>query len=163
MRSAMRPSAVSMGMSCPSKAKSSSLSWAMVFQLAENVGDWRCASKNQIGDRLDVVKAHHRRAGAGKWRVAGDRDDARVLRMQRRTAIGGAKDFELGMSAALETFDDDEVARRKASQQRRQIGLGRIAKLMHQRPSARRGDDDLAGAGGAETIGILARLIDVKI
>ena len=53
--------------------------------------------EQHIGDRLDVVEIDQQEpSAAGTGLSAGDRGDARVLRINQRLAVGDAVDFQLG-------------------------------------------------------------------
>ena len=74
----------------------------------------------------------------------------------------GAVDLELRYRFAIEAFDEQQIARRHATGQIRQRGLGRAAQLVHERPAARRGDEDFGAARFPMPEGILARLVDLE-
>ena len=62
-----------------------------------------------IGDGFDIVEHNDRYLRLRQRCVGCHRDDAIVIGMQKRFAVRGAIDFELGMRVTLEAFDDDEI------------------------------------------------------
>ncbi len=113
------------------------------------------------GNRVDVVEIKHRQVGLDRL-VAGHRDNIRVIRPQRRLAVGRAVDFQLGHRLILETFDQHQIAGREAGQVFVERGFRLITQFMQQRPALRAGEHHLAGPGFAVTVGVLARPVDVE-
>src|SRR5690606_19083645 len=104
MRSPISASASSTDISGPPKAKQSSLSWAMrgkpLHQSLHRLG----MGDDDVGDRDDVVDVDHRAPGVGQRDVARHGDDAPVLGIKRRLAVGLAVDLQLHVILALEAL-----------------------------------------------------------
>src|SRR3954451_20872585 len=94
--------------------------------------------------------------------VARHGDDMRVVRMQQAFPGRGAPYLELRNRSELESFHDDQVARRQALHLLLEGGLVGAAQLVHQHRAPRRSDEDLRAAGVAMAIRVLARLVDVE-
>src|SRR6266849_5700167 len=85
-----------------------------------------------------------------------------VLRMQQRLPVFPAPDFELGQRVALVALDQQQVAGRDALDLLIERGFRLTAQLVHDDPAPVGHDHDLAAAGLAGAVRILARLVDVE-
>ena len=103
----------------PENAKQSSDSWAIRSPRCAATARAARRAHQYIGDRVDVVEAHHRHAG---------RAATRRKRSRRSPGSSGASSglptaarwtSSLTCALALEPLDDDEIDRRQLGQQRR--------------------------------------------
>jgi hypothetical protein len=109
-----------------------------------------------------------REAVLGKARVqrlvGRHRDHVRVVREEERAARVGAGAVHLDPRDGVElpAFHEDQVAGPQAPQLLLERGLGRAAKLVHERPALRGAHQDLRAAGLPVAPRILARGIDLE-
>src|SRR6266487_3429214 len=94
--------------------------------------------------------------------IRSDRNDVRVLRIQQGLAVVLAPNLELRQRMMLVAFNKQQIAGRNALDLVLQGGLRLAAQLVHHDPAPVGHDHDLAAAGLAVTVGILARLINVE-
>ncbi len=99
---------------------------------------------------------------AGSARVAGDRHDMRIVRMDQRLAVLGAVNFQLRKGVALEAFDQHQIDRRHLGDQVGHVPFRLLAQFVQDRPAPGRRDDHLGGAGDAVHEGILAGLVQIE-
>src|SRR6266704_1160739 len=85
-----------------------------------------------------------------------------ILRMQQRLAVFAAPDFELRQRMMLVALDEQQIAGRNALDLVLQRRLRLPAELVHDDPAPVGDDHDLAAAGLAVAVRILARLVDVE-
>ena len=164
-RSAIIRSMSAIGSSGPENAKQSSVSCAITrLRMAARTASQR---HRVLEQQIDDAPRCRSRSITGtrrlrQRRVAGDRDDVRVVRLQQRLAVGGAMDFELGKGVALEAFDQHQIDRRQLGEQVGQVPFRLVAQLVQDGEALGRADDHLGRAGGAVHEGILARLVEVE-
>jgi len=103
-------------------------------------------AKDERANRFIVVQIQDGQLGL-HLRVGGERDDVRVVGMEQRLASLLAPDLELGNRRELEPLDQQQLAGRDVLDLLVERRLRRAAQLVHQHPAARRGDQDLGGAG----------------
>src|SRR5271156_771360 len=77
----------------------------------ENNTNRRRVRKHEIGRGGDVVDRRMRQVAGRIEAIADQRNDAIVLLVDRRLAVGGPIDLDLGQGVAPEAFDKDEVDR----------------------------------------------------
>ena len=118
--------------------------------------------KHEIGRGGDVVDRRMRQVSGRIEAIADQRNDAIVLRVDRRLAVGRTMDLDLGQGIALEPLDQNEVDRRKQAQKIGKRRLRRPAQFPHQRQPIGGSDQHLMRAGGAMDVGILARLVEIE-
>src|SRR4051812_36874592 len=90
--------------------------------------------ENECRNRFGIVQIELWKRSLQR-RVAGDRDDVFVVRMDQGLADLRAMHFQLRYALALVAFDEQEIARREMFDLLRQHRLRRAAKLVHERPS----------------------------
>src|SRR5690349_8627224 len=93
--------------------------------------------------------------------VGADGDHVRILRIQRRAAVGKPMHLDFCNRLPLESFHQDEVTSAQALGQRGELGLRIASQLMQECPPALGSDDDLVGSGLAVPPRILARRIQI--
>ena len=87
----------------------------------------------------------------------------RVVGIQRRLAVGDAKNLDLRQRIALEALDQNQVDLLEQPQKLGQRRLRRSAQFPHQRDPIGGRDQHFLCAGSAMLVRILARLIEVEI
>src|SRR5712691_12713399 len=85
-----------------------------------------------------------------------------IIGMQQRLAVVLAPDLELGQRMMLVAFDEQQIAGRNTPDLVFQGRLRLAAQLVHDDPAPVGHDHDLAAAGLAVAVRILARLVDVE-
>ena len=131
-------------------------------QARENGFDRLGVGKHKIGCGGDVVDRRMRQAAGGSTASLISATMLSSCGMERRLAVGRAIDLDLGQGITLEALDQDEVDRRKHLHELGKRRLRRAAQFAHQRQPVGGRDQHFIGAGGAMSVGILARLVDIE-
>src|SRR3984893_10716784 len=119
--------------------------------------------EHQARDGRDVVKMGVRQIQRQiVCRVSRERGDRWVLWVEKRLRVRRAMDLDFCVRIALVALDENEIGRAHAPQKFGKAGLFGPAQFMHKREATGRSNEDLARAGLAMEIGILAGLIHVE-